>query len=134
MTWWGSRPLAAVLCLWFVSGCAQSEGTELGATTTSHSGEGSCGDKNLPDCPLQGWMKATLKPYLAAQDKARLARALEELAEKAPPGFDGWKETAQESAKAASSGDLAAAKAGCKSCHDAHRSRYRAELRTLAMF
>lgn len=124
----------AVTWLCFANGCAKSEAAELADAKAHPAGEGICGDKNLPDCPLQSWMKATLKPYLAAHDSVRLARSLEELAEKAPPGFEGWKETALESAKAARGGDLAAAKSGCKHCHDAHRNRYRKERRTVAMF
>jgi hypothetical protein len=79
-------------------------------------------------------MKATLKPYLAANDTARLADALDQLSAKAPPGFNGWGESAQDAAKAARAGDVAAVKAACKHCHDEHRNRFRKERRTAAMF
>lgn len=115
-------------------GCSKSAAAQATDATANPSGEGVCGDKNLPDCPLQQWMKATLKPYVAANDTVRLAGALEQLAEKAPPGFDGWRESAQDAAKSAKGGDIAAVKAACKHCHDAHRNRFRKERRTVAMF
>lgn len=134
---WTSRVLAAALAVASLSAlasCSKSEAAQSTNASANPSGRGVCGDKDLPDCPLQGWMKATLKPYLAANDTARLASALEHLAEKAPVGFDGWRETAQDAAKAAASGDLATAKAACKKCHDTHRTRFRKELRTTTMF
>jgi hypothetical protein len=117
-----------------VTGCSKSAAAQATEAATNPSGEGVCGDKDLPDCPLQQWMKATLKPYVAANDTARLTAALEQLAEKAPPGFDGWRESAQDAAKAAKNSDIAAVKAGCKHCHDTHRNRFRKERRTVAMF
>ena len=79
-------------------------------------------------------MKDTLRPYLNAGDKARLAAALDTLAENAPTGFDGWEESAAKAASAARAGDVAAVKAECKVCHDQHRSRYRAEMRAARLF
>jgi hypothetical protein len=117
-----------------LGGCSKSEAAQPPAAEGTPGGQGTCGDKDLPDCPLQGWMKATLKPYVAASDTARLAEALEQLAAAAPAGFDGWRETAEQSAKAARAGDLAGAKVGCKRCHDAHRSRFRKERRAVALF
>jgi cytochrome c553 len=79
-------------------------------------------------------MKATLRSYLNAKDTVRLASSLEQLAEKAPPGYADWRETALAAAKAARSGDLPTAKTECKHCHDKHRNRFRAERRTVALF
>jgi hypothetical protein len=115
------------------SGCSESKAASASGAA-SGSGAGVCGDKNLPDCPLQNWMKATLKSYLNASDTTRLAKSLEQLAEKAPPGFDGWKDSALSAAKAARGGDIPAVKAECKHCHDQHRNRFRAERRTTPLF
>jgi len=115
-------------------GCSKSEAAEIAGAAANPTGQGSCGDKDLPDCPLQGWMKATLKPYLTANDTARLAAALDQLADKAPPGFDGWRESAADAAKAARAGDTAAVKAACKHCHDQHREHFRKERRLQALF
>jgi hypothetical protein len=114
------------------SACSESKAASGGGANPS--GAGACGDKELPDCPLQGWMKSTLKPYLNANDTTRLARSLEQLAEKAPPGFDGWRESALLAAKAARDNDIPRVKAECKHCHDQHRNRFRSERRTVALF
>jgi hypothetical protein len=90
---------------------------------------GRCGDKGLPDCPTQGWMKATLQPFLLSGDSARLADALARLAAAAPAGYDNWAAIAEAGAKAARAGDLARAKESCAECHSRHRARFRAELR-----
>jgi hypothetical protein len=94
----------------------------------------SCGKTGLPDCPLQEWMKANVQAYLKAGDTERLAAALGTLAEHEPPGYSGWADSAKKASEAARSGDLARARAECKHCHDEHRSRFRAELRTTRLF
>jgi len=128
---------ALIVALSFLVGasaCSESKAASSTASGAMGSGAGICGDKELPDCPLQNWMKATLRSYLNANDTVRLAGSLEQLAEKAPPGYDGWRETALTAAKAARSGDLPAAKSECKHCHDQHRNRFRAERRAVALF
>jgi hypothetical protein len=137
---WRGMTLSTRLCLLASlvasgSACSESNAASTGnATTASGNGAGVCGDKDLPDCPLQNWMKATLKSYLNAKDTTRLAQSLEQLAEKAPPGFDGWKDSALTAAKAARGGDIPTVKAECKHCHDRHRNRFRAERRTTSLF
>jgi hypothetical protein len=113
------------------AGCAESKASEA---TVSRALVGPCGDKGLPDCPLQSWMKANLQARLNAGDLRRLAPALDELASRAPAGFAGWKASATRAAEAARRNDVAAVKAECKSCHDQDRSRYRAELRNTHLF
>jgi hypothetical protein len=95
---------------------------------------GSCGKTGQPDCPLQSWMKATVQAYLKAGDAERLAAALDTLAEHEPNGYAGWQDAARRGAQAARSGDMLAAKAECKRCHDDHRSRFRAEQRATRLF
>jgi|SRR5687768_247048 hypothetical protein len=114
-----------------LGGCAESKASER---TPSKAPVGACGDKGLPDCPLQSWMKANLQAQLNAGDMTRLARALDDLASRAPAGFDDWKGSATKAAEAARKNDIAAVKAECKSCHDHDRSRFRAELRTKPLF
>lgn len=93
-------------------------------------GAGECGTKPLPDCPLQAWMKANMNPPVMASDTAKLGEVLEKAAAFAPPGFTNWKSIANDGAKAAKGGDLAAAKASCRSCHDQYKKKYQAEQRT----
>lgn len=116
-----------------ISGCAESRAAEEKKAASAQA-TGPCGDKGLPDCPLQSWMKANLQAQLNAGDMTRLARALDDLATKAPAGFDGWAASATRAAEAARKNDIATVKAECKSCHDNDRSRFRAELRKTALF
>ncbi|MDB4942692.1 MAG: hypothetical protein JWP97_2226, partial [Labilithrix sp.] len=88
-----------------------------------------CGTKPLPDCPLQAWMKANTNPFIADNDMPALAAALDRAATFAPPGYTTWASIAKDGAKAAKAGDLAAAKASCRTCHEQHKAKYKAELR-----
>lgn len=100
------------------------------AAKAAGNGEGECGKKPLPDCPLQGWMKANMNPPALAGDTAALAVALEKASTFAPPGYTNWASISKDGAKAAKAGDLAAAKASCRSCHDQYKKKYKDELRT----
>ena len=93
-----------------------------------------CGKSGLPDCPLQSWMKANLQAYLKAGDTARLAAALDTLAQHEPTGFSGWSDSARRAAQATRAGDLAQVRVECKRCHDELRPRFRAELRPTRLF
>jgi hypothetical protein len=88
-----------------------------------------CGDKGLPDCPTQAWMKAALQPFVMANDTPRLAEAFEHLAKAAPTGYADWASISRAGAKAANAGNLAAAKQSCGDCHNLYRARFRGELR-----
>jgi hypothetical protein len=116
-----------------LSGCAESKAAEDSGSRPAQVA-GPCGDKGLPDCPLQSWMKANLQAQLNAGDTVRLARALDELSTRAPAGFDKWGASASKAAEAARSKNIAAVKAECKACHDRDRSRFRAELRKKPLF
>lgn len=130
-------PTCAVLVLGALTavlgGCAESKAAAEGGARPSQTA-GPCGDKGLPDCPLQGWMKANLQSRLNAGDMTRLARALDDLSTRAPAGFDKWSASATKAADAARRNDVAAIKAECKACHDRDRNRFRAELRKTALF
>jgi hypothetical protein len=75
-------------------------------------------------------MKANMNPPSLAGDTAALATALEKAASFAPPGYSNWASISNDGAKAAKGGDLAAAKAACRSCHDQYKKKYQGELRT----
>jgi hypothetical protein len=111
--------------------CRQSEPPPAAAATPAEqkTAAGPCGDKGLPDCPTQAWMKANLQPYLLSSDGARLAEALDTLATAAPAGYDDWAAISKAAAKSARDGDLVAAKQACGQCHTRHRARFRTELR-----
>jgi cytochrome c553 len=59
----------------------------------------------------------------------KLATALETIATFAPPGYTNWASIATDGASAAKNGDLTAAKAACRSCHEQYKQKYKAELR-----
>jgi len=104
-----------------------------GATTaaSASNGAGECGTKPLPDCPLQGWMKTNANPPVMAGDTAALAPVLEKIVAFAPgAGYPNWASIAKDGAAAAKSGDLTAAKASCRTCHDQYKQKYKNEIRT----
>lgn len=97
--------------------------------------EGTCGAKGQPSCPLQGWMEKNMDPAVEKNDAKALAAAFEKAAGFAPDpkwneGADSWSKISKDGAAAAKSGDIAAAKKLCKSCHKAWRDKYKAEHRT----
>jgi hypothetical protein len=88
-----------------------------------------CGTKPLPDCPLQAWMKANTNTAIASNDLPALATALEKTAGFAPPGYTNWASISKDGAKAAKAGDMTAAKASCRTCHDQYKDKYKKEMR-----
>jgi hypothetical protein len=134
MTEWSSAYLGGALLLLGIGvGCsapptASASPPEAAAPVTA------CGGKELPDCPLQGWMKSTVQAYLNAGDKVRLAKALDELGSHAPEGFTNWSESARAAAEAARAGDVAGIRTQCQACHEQHRANFRATMRTVRLF
>lgn len=94
---------------------------------------GACGQFGLPDCPLQGWMKANMTPAMSANDAPRLQRAFARVADLGPAGYATWRPIALQGEDAASRGDVEAARRACKECHDEHRPRYRSGLRARSL-
>lgn len=88
-----------------------------------------CGTKPLPDCPLQAWMKSNANPPVMTNDVAALEGVLTKIAGMAPAGYTNWATIAKDGAKAAKGGDMAAAKASCKGCHDQYKQKYKTEMR-----
>jgi len=92
-------------------------------------GAAECGTKPLPDCPLQAWMKLNANPPVMKSDLPALASALDKIAELAPPGYTNWASISKDGARAARAGDLTAAKASCRTCHDQYKQKYKTEIR-----
>jgi hypothetical protein len=74
-------------------------------------------------------MKANTNSAIASGDLPALAIALEKTATFAPPGYGNWASISNDGAKAAKAGDMTAAKASCRTCHDQYKVKYKAELR-----
>lgn len=96
--------------------------------------DGTCGEKGQPSCPLQGWMEKNMDPAVDKADAKALAEAFEKTVGFVPDpkwneGDSGWAKLSKEGAAAAKSGDIAAAKKTCKSCHKAWRDKYKKEFR-----
>jgi hypothetical protein len=92
---------------------------------------GACGKPGQPPCPLQDWMRKNVAAALAANDAAELSAALEKSAKLSPnPAWTSWVSAASSGAAAAKKGDVAGARAACKTCHDAWRTAYRDQFRT----
>lgn len=95
------------------------------AGTAATAAAAECGTKPLPDCPLQAWMKANTNPAIAANDLPALATALDKTAGFAPAGYGNWASIAKDGAKAAKAGDMTAAKASCRTCHDQYKDKFK---------
>jgi hypothetical protein len=96
--------------------------------------DGTCGEKGQPSCPLQGWMEKNMDPAVEKADGRALAAAFEKAVGFVPDpkwndGDSGWTKIATAGAAAAKSGDIAAAKKECKTCHKAWRDKYKASFR-----
>ncbi|HEX7481110.1 MAG TPA: hypothetical protein VF331_25120 [Polyangiales bacterium] len=93
-----------------------------------------CGEKGLPDCPLQGWMAKNMDDPLDRGDLKALAVAFEKSAALVPDpawndGPTGWTKIAQTGAELAKKGDSVGTKGQCKACHKAWRSKYKQSYR-----
>ena len=103
-------------------------GGDAGSSVPAQSGE--CGKPGQPPCPLQDWMRKNVATSLAANDSAALSVALEKAAKLSPdPAWASWVSAASSGAAAAKKGDVAGARAACKTCHDAWRTTYRDQFR-----
>src|SRR5690348_1098204 len=105
--------------------CAGTLGASAGVASADAA---ACGTKENP-CPLQKWMRANMGTAAAAEDTAALAKALDKAATFSPDASWTWNKIAADGAAAAKKGDLAGAKASCKSCHDAYKDKYKTQFR-----
>ncbi len=119
-----------------VAALSMSSGGESSARPAARTPEGtsieqaSCGMPGAPPCPLQKWMRANVAVPLAENNAAALAAGLQQTAALVPdPAWSSWVSMAKRGADAAKRGDIGAARASCKACHDAWRDAYRAKFR-----
>lgn len=93
-------------------------------------GSDGCGDGPAP-CPLRTWMKAHAGAAARSGDLQALAAAFDAIDGFAPEvAYATWRSIARDGAAAARRGDAASARAACRGCHEQHRAKYRAELRS----
>jgi hypothetical protein len=96
-----------------------------------------CGSKDLPDCPLQRWMKENAAAMLDFGEVTTIAEDFDQIALFAPPRFGRpsrfpyWASISRDGADAARNGDLNAAKAACRGCHTQYLATYHAAFRGL---
>lgn len=93
-----------------------------------------CGEDGQPRCPLQAWMEDNFNAAVEAGDTAAVARAYTRVATMAPApawnqGTPSWRAMAESGAASATAGNLREARTQCRACHQAFRTRYRAEFR-----
>jgi hypothetical protein len=89
-----------------------------------------CGDPGAPPCPFQLWMRGNVALPLATNNLNDLADGLERTARLSPDAtWTSWRTIATQGAAAARKGDIAGARASCRSCHDAWREAYKAKHR-----
>ena len=81
------------------------------------------------DVVVQGDLVGVAKRPIAANDLPALAAALEKTASFAPAGYTNWVAVSKDGAKAARGGDMTAAKASCRTCHDQYKDKYKKEMR-----
>ena len=74
-------------------------------------------------------MRENVNPPMNKKDMPGLAVALDKIAGFAPAGYTNWKSISLDGAAAARNGDMDAAKASCRSCHDQYKQKYKTELR-----
>jgi hypothetical protein len=84
-----------------------------------------CGTKDKP-CPMQLFMRGTMS---GATTPEQLAAAFARVAGMSPNGGWSWRAIANKGAEAAKAGDVPAAKAQCKACHDAYKEPYKQQYR-----
>ena len=122
--------LAAGLWLGGPAAGAAARVGEQGLAPGAPAQGGECGKPGQPPCPLQDWMRKNVASALASNDAASLSIALEKAAKLAPdPTWASWVTAASSGAEAAKKGDIAGARAACKTCHDAWRATYREQFR-----
>ncbi len=71
-------------------------------------------------------MQKYAQPAMQTNDAAKVGAVLEQIAKMAPPGaYPKWETISADGAAAGKSGDFAAAKASCRTCHDAYKAKYK---------
>jgi len=121
---------AAVGASMLLAGSSASGGEASEGDAARVQQQAGCGTPGQAPCPLQTWMRASVATPLASNDSAALAAGLVRTAKLAPDAsWTSWSRFATEGAEAARRGDITAARASCKGCHEAWREKYRAGYR-----
>jgi len=82
-----------------------------------------CGCAN--GCAMQKWMKSSMTAAVSSGDGAKIGKALDHVASKAPAGYADWSKIAAAGAEKARSGDIKAAKdVACKACHEKYQDQF----------
>jgi hypothetical protein len=110
---------------------AAAPATSVAAAPTEAAGPKTfdCGAKGQKACPMQGWMKGVIGPHTSAGDTEKMAKDLDYIAAKPPPGMGSWSAISKEGAAKAKAGDVDGAKASCKKCHDLYKEKYKTTMR-----
>jgi hypothetical protein len=103
--------------------------TAVETTPALDAGAHTCGDKPLPPCPMQGWMKGRMATAFAAKDYPTLEAQFLGLAKDAPDPaqFSNWRSIAKDGAQAAKLRSYEGIKAACKGCHDQYKTSFAAD-------
>jgi hypothetical protein len=129
-----ATPVASVVASASASAPAQS-GSPAGVTAHSlasakvSDAAPACGDKPLPPCPLNAWMKQNASPASIAEDFDGLGSSFDKIATFAPAGYPNWVSIAHDGADAARAQSLDGAKAACRGCHSQYKDKYKREMR-----
>jgi hypothetical protein len=115
--------------------CVGALAVSTWSPTAQAEAEAKCGGSGQPNCPMQAWMEKEMEGPEDKGDTKALAVAYEKLAGMAPEpkwneGETGWAAISKAGADAAKKGDMVAAKAQCKTCHKAWRSKYKDSFRS----
>ena len=105
----------------------------VGSLSTAQA-DATCGAKGQTPCPLQGWMEDGMQKAVDKSDTKQLVSLFEQVAKLVPDpawnaGNPSWAGISKAGADASKAGDLAGAKAQCKSCHKAFRDKYKSSFR-----
>jgi hypothetical protein len=109
------------------SSAAAAPATSVAASTGPKTFD--CGAKGQKACPMQGWMKGVMGPATSSGDAEKIAKGLDYIAAKPPPGMGNWASIAKGGAAKAKAGDIDGAKASCKTCHDQYKEKYKTAMR-----
>ena len=91
-----------------------------------------CGSPGNP-CPLQKWMQDNMGSKLKDGDLVSLAAGFDKLTTAPDATWSDWSKYARDGAAAARKGGddgKRGAKAACKGCHDAYKTKYKTSYRT----
>ena len=96
-----------------------------------------CGDRDLPDCPMQAWMKRYATTMIGFGEISAIADVFDQIVKQVPdqvtmdgrPVYGNWVSIARDGASAARAGDIPAAKAACRGCHTQYQRTYHRDLR-----